>query len=91
MKDEDIKNMFEKYGRFVDGKEYALLHCIETVLKNKGNASLEKLREVHAMQGRDGCWDIDDYMLGLFNGLELALSIMENRDVYYRDRKEKNT
>ena len=45
---------------------------------------LKQLREVHAIQGRAGCWDIDDYMLGMFNGLELALSIMENRAPMYR-------
>ena len=48
---------------------------------------LQQLREVHAVQGRDGCWDIDDYMLGLYNGLELALSLMEQRDVHYKQRK----
>lgn len=49
-------------------------------------ASLKQLREVHAIQGRDGCWDIDDYMLGLYNGLELALSIVENRECLYKQR-----
>ena len=48
--------------------------------------ALKQLREVHAIQGRDGCWDIDDYMLGLYNGLELALSIVENREYRYKDR-----
>ena len=48
--------------------------------------ALKQLREVHAIQGRDGCWDIDDYMLGLYNGLELALSIVENRECRYKDR-----
>ena len=48
--------------------------------------ALNQLREVHAIQGRDGCWDIDDYMLGLYNGLELALSIVENREFRYKDR-----
>jgi hypothetical protein len=48
--------------------------------------ALNQLREVHAIQGRDGCWDIDDYMLGLYNGLELALSIVENRECRYKDR-----
>ena len=47
---------------------------------------MKQLREVHAVQGRDGCWDIDDYMLGLYNGLELALSIVENRDCRYKQR-----
>ena len=48
--------------------------------------ALTQLREVHAIQGRDGCWDIDDYMLGLYNGLELALSIVENRECRYKNR-----
>jgi hypothetical protein len=47
---------------------------------------LKQLREVHAIQGSDGCWDIDDYMLGLYNGLELALSIVENRECRYKQR-----
>jgi hypothetical protein len=47
---------------------------------------MKQLREVHAVQGRDGCWDIDDYMLGLYNGLELALSIVENRECRYKNR-----
>lgn len=49
---------------------------------------VEQLREVHAVQGREGCWDIDDYMLGLYNGLELALSIMENRAPIYKKRNK---
>ena len=48
--------------------------------------ALTQLREVHAIQGRDGCWDIEDYMLGLYNGLELALSIVENRACKYKQR-----
>ena len=50
--------------------------------------ALKQLREVHAIQGRDGCWDIDDYMLGLYNGLELALSIVENRACKYKQRSK---
>lgn len=49
---------------------------------------VEQLREVHAVQGREGCWDIDDYMLGLYNGLELALSIMENRAPIYKKKRK---
>ena len=48
--------------------------------------ALTQLREIHAIQGLDGCWDIDDYMLGMFNGLELALSIVENRACKYKQR-----
>jgi hypothetical protein len=48
---------------------------------------MQQLREVHEIQGRKGCYDIDDYMLGLYNGLELALSLMEQRDVKYKERE----
>jgi hypothetical protein len=48
---------------------------------------LQQLREVHAIQGKKGCYDIDDYMLGMFNGLELALCIMENRAPQYKERQ----
>ena len=46
---------------------------------------LEQLRELHAIQGTDGTWDHDLYLLGLFNGLELALATMEDRDPIYKN------
>ena len=50
--------------------------------------ALTHLREVLAIHGRYVCWDIDDYMLGLYNGLELALSIVENRACKYKQRSK---
>lgn len=49
---------------------------------------LLNLKEVRDAQGNDGNWNYDHYMLGLFNGLELALSMMEGRDVEYRELKK---
>ena len=46
---------------------------------------IEKLKEVHHQQAQNGTWDYDPYMLGLYNGLELALAIMENREPLYRE------
>ena len=43
------------------------------------------LRNVAEAQGQKGCWDYDQYMLGLFNGLELALAIFEKRKPQYRE------
>lgn len=45
---------------------------------------LESLREVHNLQGQNGTWDYDQYMVGLYNGLELALSIMEDKQPEFR-------
>jgi hypothetical protein len=52
---------------------------------HKFGDKLEALRNVHEIQGQKGNWDYDQYMLGLYNGLELALSIMENREPQYRE------
>lgn len=49
--------------------------------------SLQKLKEVHEIQGNSGNYDWSPYMLGLFNGLELALSIFEDREPAYREVK----
>jgi hypothetical protein len=46
---------------------------------------LKQLKEVHAVQGQPGTWDYDPYMQGMYNGLELALAIMEDREPQYRD------
>jgi len=46
---------------------------------------LKNLRDVHAAQGSDGTWNSNQYMCGLFNGLELALSIFENREPLYKE------
>lgn len=45
---------------------------------------IERLRDLVAIQGSDGNWNCDEYMLGMFNGMELALAIMEDRDPVYR-------
>lgn len=47
---------------------------------------LRKLMNAHAVQGRDGNWNYSPYMRGMFNGLELALSIVQNeREPRYKD------
>jgi len=45
---------------------------------------LKQLKEVHDIQGSNGNWDAGFYDLGLFNGLELALAIMEDREPILR-------
>lgn len=45
---------------------------------------VQQLRDLVAIQGENGNWNSDDYSLGLFNGLELALATMEGREPAYR-------
>jgi len=45
---------------------------------------IEKLNGLLKVQGTDGNWNHDNYMCGMFNGMELMLSIIENREVNYK-------
>lgn len=37
----------------------------------------DKVRNLRDVQGWNGTWNSSDYMRGLYNGLELALSVLE--------------
>jgi hypothetical protein len=37
----------------------------------------DKIRDLRDAQGLDGTWNASEYMRGLYNGLELALSVLE--------------
>jgi len=50
---------------------------------------LEQLKEVHEIQGNPGNRDYDPYMLGMFNGLELALAIFQEREPQYKSAPKK--
>jgi len=52
----------------------------------------ERIAALHNLvkiQGSDGNWNYDSYMHGLFNGLELALATLEERDVNYKTAPDK--
>ena len=89
LKDAQDKKLEQPEQEFVDYRAMYLKvrdELAELQQRNMTKEALTQLREVHAIQGRDGCWDIDDYMLGLYNGLELALSIVESRECRYKQR-----
>ncbi len=49
----------------------------------------ESLKEMVEVQGRDGNWNCDEYMHGMFNGMEFMLSIVESREPQYRSKPDK--
>jgi len=49
---------------------------------------LVKLNECKKIQGEKGNYDYDEYMFGLYNGLELACAIMEEREPIYKNKDE---
>jgi hypothetical protein len=50
--------------------------------------SIENLRKSLEIQGRHGNWNYDPYMHGMYNGMELALATIENREPEYREAPE---
>lgn len=53
---------------------------------------VEKLSDLKLMvdaQGRDGLWNKNEYLLGLYNGMEFALAIMEEREPKLRKLPKK--
>lgn len=57
----------------------------ENLSKHKG--LVFQIAEAHEIQGSDGNWNANDYMLGMFNSMEFCLAILEDRDVNYRQLK----
>jgi hypothetical protein len=45
---------------------------------------IKQIRDVHTVQNLDGNWTSNDYMRGMANGLELALSILDDREPNYK-------
>ena len=54
----------------------------------KPSEKLKALKEVRDIQGEHGTWNFDPYMLGLYNALEFAVAICEEREPSYRSAPE---
>lgn len=50
---------------------------------------LEVMKETLKIQGYDGNWNYDEYMLGMYNGMELMVAIAENREPVYKEKPKK--
>ena len=46
-------------------------------------------REMLEVQGCDGNWDCDEYMHGMYNGMEFMLSLAEGREPVFREAPKK--
>ena len=51
----------------------------------------EKLAKAKEMLSIQADSIVDDYMLGMFNGMEFMLSLMEEREPKYKDEKDIRT
>lgn len=50
--------------------------------------AIAKLKEMRDLQGSHGNWNCNEYMLGMYNGIEFSLCCLENRDPEYRSKPE---
>ncbi len=49
---------------------------------------LDALRELVDIQGYEGNWDYDEYMFGMYNGMELMLAMVEGREPKFKEKPE---
>lgn len=43
------------------------------------------------VQGKKGTWDQDEYLRGMYNGMELIVSVFEQREPIYKEAPEKES
>jgi len=70
---------------------YAAKQARETIrarLAQPEPEPLIKMKELLEVQGRDGNWNLDPYMQGMYNGMELMVALAERRDPVFRKAPE---
>lgn len=50
---------------------------------------IKAMNDLVNVQGSNGNWDYDEYMFGMFNGMELMLAIAEGRAPNFRSTPNK--
>ena len=59
-------------------------------MKILSNRKISELKNLLEIQGQDGNWNADDYMQGMYNGMELVMAVIEDREPVFRGRDAKN-
>lgn len=84
LKNIDFKNDVEVYATMTN-----LLEENQELKKQikKWNFHLNNAKEMLDLQGQDGNYNYDSYMLGLYNGMEYIISLFETREPVFKDGK----
>jgi hypothetical protein len=53
-----------------------------------GENKILKIRNIRDIQGQKEIWSIDNYMCGYYNGIELCLAILENREPEFKEMEK---
>jgi hypothetical protein len=48
--------------------------------------AIKTMRSLLNIQGQSGNWDYNDYMHGMYNGMELMLSVAEKREPIFKEK-----
>lgn len=78
-----------------EGMDEAQTKCIQSLealrarLAQPEQEPVAKMREMLEVQGRDGNWNYDAYMQGMYNGMEFMVALAEGRDPVFRGPPEK--
>ena len=51
--------------------------------------NIKIMRELKRVQGEDGSWNYDSYNCGLYNGIEMSLSLLEDREPDFKTLRGK--
>jgi hypothetical protein len=85
---EQVKIFAKEGDRSINSTANLLLKRILTskTLKefHDGSTQIDKLRELVVTQGTNGTWNYDPYMQGMYNGMELMLAVLEDREPQYK-------
>lgn len=54
-------------------------------MEKTNKAKIEAIQDLLVIQGSNGNWNFDPYMQGLYNGLEIAYSIIVEKEPEFRN------
>jgi hypothetical protein len=75
---------------YADVKQIAdAITTLRAAIEQAEEPLIDSVRQMRDVQGMDGTWNCDPYMHGLYNGLEFAVSLLEQREPQFKDAPEK--
>ena len=84
----DALNNFDK-GNHGMRWQVPLIKALRARLAQPEQELVVKLKELLEVQGRDGTWNYDPYFHGMYNGIEVMLAVLENREPVFRGAPKK--
>ena len=52
------------------------------------NDKMSAINDLLRVQGMDGNWNYDPYMQGMYNGMEVVIAILEDREPVFKSAPE---